>query len=269
MSLQLDNVTYRIGDKTLLGKVSLTFAPASITVLVGSNGAGKTTLLRVASGELEADSGRVTLDQVVVSDIPLEQRARRVAFLTQQSALDFPFKGYEVMQMGRIPHLTGTTHDRQVVDEVVDICDLLELAERTYTTLSGGEKQRLQIGRILCQVWDQLDSAYVLFDEPTSALDLSHQLTFFEIARKLAAGGASIVLVLHDVNLATRFADNIVLLADGHVLGSGPPREVITRENIRQAFAVEIDLIATDDPNRPLIQARAPLLENRHGPLAF
>ena len=267
MSLQLSDIDYSLGparerqNNRLLQQVNLTIQQASINAVIGPNGAGKTTLLRVACGELRGSAGLVVLDGVVLADIPLEQRAKSIAFLTQQTALDFPFKGYEVIQMGRIPHLTGTRHDKKVIEEVVEACDLARLVDRTYTTLSGGEKQRIQIARILCQVWDNLESAYVLFDEPTAALDLSHQLVFFQLVQKLASKGAGIVLVLHDINLASRFADTVTLLALGRILAHGRPEEVISRANIRAAFSVEIDLVQNAGP--PLIQARLPATQDK------
>jgi iron complex transport system ATP-binding protein len=255
MSLQLSDIGYSVGGRQLLADADLTLTSGTVTALIGPNGAGKTTLLRVASGEL-AGTGTVTLDGQPIQHISLEQRARQMAFLTQQLALDFPFKGHEVMQMGRIPHLTGTRHDRQVLQEVIDVCSLQDLTARTYTTLSGGEKQRIQIGRVLCQVWDQLANAYILFDEPTSALDLSHQLMFFELLGRLSDNGAAIALVVHDINLAVRFSDQVVLMSDGHTVASGTPRQVVTRDNIRRAFNVTIDLVETEDPGRPIIQAK-------------
>ena len=119
--------------------------------------------------------------------------------------------------------------------------------------MSGGEKQRIQIGRILCQVWDNLDTAYVLFDEATAALDLSHQLIFFEVVQMLASMETSVILVLHYINLASRFADNVTLLINGHILATGSPGEVLTKENIRQKFSVDVDIF--ESGARPLIQA--------------
>ena len=252
MSLALHSVSYEIDGAELLRQVSIDLKPASITALIGPNGAGKTTLLRIASGELAAEG--VMLDNRPITDFSLDARARRIAFLTQNSALDFPFTGWEVMTMGRIPHLSGALNDRRVVEEVALRCDLGDLSERIYTTLSGGEKQRIQIGRVLCQVWEDLESAYVLFDEPTAALDLAHQLTFFNIIQMLRDRGAAVVVVLHDINLASRFADQISLLAGGQVLASGSPAEVITSSNMGQAFGVDIDTLGPSE--RPIIQAR-------------
>ena len=260
MSLKIVGASYQIDGTHLLQEINLSLQPSTINALVGPNGAGKTTLLRVASGELTA--GQVTLDDLPVGEILLEERARRIAFLTQNSALDFPFKGFEVIQMGRIPHLTGRKHNQRVVDEVVRKCGLQSLADRTYTTMSGGEKQRIQIGRVLCQVWDNLDTAYILFDEPTAALDLSHQLIFFEVVQMLASMGTSVILILHDINLASRFADKVTLLTKGQILATGLPEEVLTKENIKQAFSVDVDIF--ESGARPLIQATNTVYDTYH-----
>ncbi len=120
--------------------------------------------------------------------------------------------------------------------------------------MSGGEKQRIQIGRILCQVWGNLHTTYFLFDEPRAVLDLSHQLIFFEVVHMLASIGTSVILVLHYINLASRFADNVTLLTNGHILATGSPGEVLTKENIRQKFSVDVDIF--ESGARPLIQAK-------------
>ncbi|MDA0787918.1 MAG: heme ABC transporter ATP-binding protein [Proteobacteria bacterium] len=242
----------------LLDGVNLSFEAGRMTVLIGPNGAGKTTLLRVASGELAPDQGVVRLDDRAIDQIELEDRARRIAFLTQQTVLDFPFTGQEVMEMGRIPHMTGRKHDREVVGAVVRECGLDDLVHRTYTTLSGGEKQRIQLGRILCQIWDAQSSGVVLLDEPTSALDLSHQLAFFDVIGQIRSRGAAIILVIHDINLAARFADRIVLMSGGTITADGSPREVLGSEAMAAAFEVVIDLIDTGDVDRPMIRFTTP-----------
>ncbi len=258
MSLALTSVGYSVDGVRLLDNVTLTLEAGRMTVLIGPNGAGKTTLLRVASGEMTPDEGVVQLDGQVIGSIGLEDRARRIAFLTQHSALDFPFTGREVMEMGRIPHMTGRAHDREVVKAVIGQCGLDDLVDRIYTTLSGGEKQRIQLGRILCQIWDGQSGGVVLLDEPTSALDLSHQLAFFEVIGQIRARGAEILLVVHDINLAARFADRIVLMSGGTIHCDGSPREVLASEAMRSAFDVDIELINTGDPDRPMIRFSVP-----------
>lgn len=243
MTLELDHKSVTLGGKCLLDDVDLCLAPGEVTAIIGANGAGKTTLLRVASGELHPDLGQVRLDGAPLHRLNREARARRIAVLPQHSMLDFPFRVAEVLDMGRIPHMTGKAVNQRLVHEVAEVMQLEGFLDRIYTTLSGGERQRVQIGRVLCQLWDVIETGYFLFDEPTAALDLAHQLDFLAIARDLAARGAGVLLILHDINLAARFADRIVLLEGGRVLAKGLPADVLTNDNIKAGFDVDVELI--------------------------
>ena len=253
MTLQLKEVSFRIDSKLLLSNINISIQPAKIVSFIGPNGAGKTTLLRVASGALSAPG--VTLDSKPLKALTPEGRARKFAFLNQSSELNFPFKCLEVLHLGRIPHRTSRRCNERIVEEVINSLSLDKLVDRIYTTMSGGEKQRVQIGRILCQVWDNIDSAFVFFDEPTAELDLAHQLRFFDTVKMLAARGASISLVLHDINLASRFSDELILLKSGKILAMGSPREVVTRANIRDAFSVQAEVHQLSC--RPIVQANS------------
>ena len=253
MTLQMREVSFRIDSKLLLSNINISIQPAKIFSFIGPNGAGKTTLLRVASGALSAPG--VTLDSKPLKALTPEGRARKFAFLNQSSELNFPFKCLEVLHLGRIPHRTSRRCNERIVEEVINSLSLDKLVDRIYTTMSGGEKQRVQIGRILCQVWDNIDSAFVFFDEPTAELDLAHQLRFFDTVKMLAARGASISLVLHDINLASRFSDELILLKSGKILAMGSPREVVTRANIRDAFSVQAEVHQLSC--RPIVQANS------------
>ena len=253
MTLQMREVSFRIDSKLLLSNINISIQPAKIFSFIGPNGAGKTTLLRVASGALSAPG--VTLDSKPLKALTPEGRARKFAFLNQSSELNFPFKCLEVLHLGRIPHRTSRRYNERIVEEVINSLSLDKLVDRIYTTMSGGEKQRVQIGRILCQVWDNIDSAFIFFDEPTAELDLAHQLRFFDTVKMLAARGASISLVLHDINLASRFSDELILLKSGKILAMGSPREVVTRANIRDAFSVQAEVHQLSC--RPIVQANS------------
>ena len=253
MTLQLREVSFRIDSKLLLSNINISIQPAKIVSFIGPNGAGKTTLLRVASGALSAPG--VTLDSKPLKAFTPEGRARKFAFLNQSSELNFPFKCIEVLHLGRIPHRTSRRCNERIVEEVINSLSLDKLVDRIYTTMSGGEKQRVQIGRILCQVWDNIDSAFVFFDEPTAELDLAHQLRFFDTVKMLAARGASISLVLHDINLASRFSDELILMKSGEILAMGSPSQVVTRANIRDAFSVQAEVLHL--ACRPIVQANS------------
>jgi len=256
LSILVSNLSYVVDDSVLLQGISVETQQGSIVAVVGPNGSGKTSLLKVVNGEAIASDGHVLIDDEDVYSLSLQTRATRFGILPQEAVLDFPFRVIEVVQMGRIPHLTTMRVNKEVVDEVITEMQLQDIRERIYLTLSGGEKQRVQIARVLSQIWDARERACLFLDEPTAALDLSHQLALFRTLKRLAEIGTTVLVVLHDVNLALRFAKQVVLLSKGQLLASGAPLDVLTPDNMREAFAVDIDMFATTDPTRPFILAR-------------
>lgn len=247
-----------VGSAHLLRKVDFEMLPGEVVVIVGPNGAGKSSLLRVLASELPPTEGQVLMDGRFIQQIPRIERARRLAVLPQHSTLDFPFSVYEVIEMGRIPHASGRSANMTIVSQVMERLKLTPLKERIYTTLSGGERQRVQIARVLCQLWDKMPGGYLMFDEPTAPLDLSYQLAFLDIARELAAQNAGVLLVMHDINLAIRCADCVVIMRAGGIIAAGRPADVVTVENIRAAFDVDVTIVATES-GAPLVYARSAL----------
>lgn len=245
MSYQLKDLTYSIDEVRLLSDVTASIEAGTVTAVIGANGSGKSTLLRLMAGELLPERGDVTFKGQSVPALGLEQRARCVSVLPQESHLDFPFLSREVIAMGRTPFGDEPVRS-EVIDELIDRLSLGELASRQYTTLSGGEKQRVQIARVLCQAWSQLSDNAILLDEPTNMLDLSHELQLFQVLQDTADKGATCVVVLHDLNLALRFGERLLLLANGRLLAQGEPREVVTAQNLREAFGVDVELIETE-----------------------
>jgi iron complex transport system ATP-binding protein len=238
LSISISNLCYRIGAAILLDDISVEIEKGSITAVVGPNGSGKTSLTKVTSGEVRASSGSVSVAGQDIQSLSLEERARLLAVLPQESALDFPFTVQEVVQMGRIPHLTSLETNSQIVEEVLLEMQLEQLRLRIYPTLSGGEKQRVQIARVLCQVWDVREHACLFLDEPTAALDLSHQIALFNTLARLRNDGLTVLVVLHDINLALRYAEQVVLLSSGHLQASGAPLDVLNEVNLQDAFNV-------------------------------
>ncbi|MBP20387.1 MAG: heme ABC transporter ATP-binding protein [Gammaproteobacteria bacterium] len=249
LSVQTKNCEFSIGDTHLVSGVSLSVTNGEVVSLIGANGAGKSSLLKLISGEYTATRGNVFLDGEIIADIDLDRRARKLAVLPQRSMLDFPFLVHEVIEMGRYPQMTGIQTDRKVTSEVVARLGLDDLSNRVFTTLSGGERQRVQIARVLAQLWEQPETANYLFDEPTAPLDLAHQLEFFKHMRSLAEKGSAILLVVHDINLAARFSDRLILLKDGKLIADGVPEGVITIENMKLVFNVDVNIL-TSNPNQ-------------------
>ena len=255
MSLSALGVSLELSQRKLLHNVSLEIEPGKVTAVLGPNGAGKTSLLRVLVGEMAADTGEVVLAGRPLGDWPGDTRARMLAVLPQMSLLNFPFTAEEVVMLGRTPHDTGIARDREIVDQALAAVDSVQLAQRFYTHLSGGEKQRVQLARVLAQVWREPGEGerYLVLDEPTSSLDLAHQHMMLTVMRSLAREQVGVLVVLHDLNLAARCADQLVLLRDGVIVVSGSPADVLHADNIRSVFDVEASIGQHPRDGTPLV----------------
>ncbi len=239
--LRAENITVQIGEKHLLHEVSAEFSPGKINLIIGPNGAGKSTLIRVLSGQFHPKHGRVVLDEREISTMPIRVLAARRAVLSQHIELPFPLSAEEVVMMGRYPHFIGRpgSHDVSAVKEAMLLFEVDHLASRNYQTLSGGEKQRVNFARVLCQVWySSAETRMLLLDEPLTFLDIHYQFQFMEQLNQLLSQNLVIVGVVHDLNLAARFGHKIVLLKDGKVLAHGSRDEVLTKEHIADAFQI-------------------------------
>lgn len=245
--LSAHNLTVRIGPKTLLQSVSLELHPGEVLAVVGPNGAGKSSLLKALSGELNPDSGSVSMNGGLLSSWDARQAARMRGVLPQSSALAFRFNVLEVVLMGRSPHRkTHTRHQNESIAlQALTLTDTEHLTERIYTTLSGGERQRVQLARVLAQIWESCGELhrYLLLDEPTSALDLAHQHAVLTIARRFAdANQVGVMAVLHDLNLAALYADRIAVLHKGHMVVTDSPVRVLDSELIRRVFDYPVSI---------------------------
>ena len=253
--LELAGVAMRLGPHAVLAGVDLSVAPGEVVGVLGRNGAGKTTLLRVACGALEPDAGRVLLEGRALASLDRRERARSVALVPQDTQVPFSFSVAELVLMGRTPHLGFLgfegAHDLDVARAALDRMGIAALADRSVLTLSGGERQLAMVARALAQ-----QPRLLLLDEPTAFLDLRHRLEVLTVVRELAAAGASALVVSHDLGIAARFCDRLVLLGNGQILASGPPREVLTPETLRAAFGIEAEVsLATDGV--PVVVPRA------------
>ncbi len=240
MTLKLKNCRYGVGSQLLLEDVSASIPSGRVTGILGANGAGKTSLVHVAAGYERAQSGAISLDEIDLKSWSREEKAKKIAVLPQTATLDFPFSVEEVVLMGRIPHESDQATNRVLVAKVLNMFALTDFAQRSYTSLSGGEKQRVQICRVVSQVIDDLSHAHLLFDEPIAPLDIAHQVAFFKLVRDLAVKGAAVGLVLHDIELACQFCDEIILMNEGKILDAGKPAKIITSDSLQQAFDVAV-----------------------------
>lgn len=251
-----DKLLVKRGTQTVLREVSVTLQPGEVLGVLGPNGAGKSTLLGAMNGELPLAGGSVSLDGRPLESWQGTERARRLAVLPQSSSLSFAFPVEAVVGFGRLPHDSGRQRDEEIIREAMAAADASHLAGRSYLALSGGERQRVHLARVLAQLWPGGTEQVLLLDEPTSALDPLHQHTTLQAVRDFAGRGAAVLVILHDLNLAARYCDRLLLLheARAHLLGT--PHEVLQAEPLRTVFGLEVLVQEHPERGHPLIIAR-------------
>ncbi len=238
-SLHADHVSLDLGGQAVLETVDLAFAPASLHVLIGPNGAGKSSLMRILAQVLAPSKGRVLLDGQPLADRPARQRARLMAYLPQDRQAAWPMPVRELVMLGRMPHggtvEQATPMDWQAVEQALERTGVSGLAHRCITQLSGGEKARVLLARALAT-----QAPILLVDEPIAALDPHHQWLIMELLQQEAQAGCLVVAVLHDLSLAARFADRIVMLDGGRVVAEGDSPAVLTAQRLADVFAIAV-----------------------------
>ena len=243
MTLQARDVSLRLGANAVLDGVSVAVSPGSFAALVGPNGAGKSSLLRVLSGDLAPNRGDVTLDGEPIALFATRDLAQLRSVMGQSATIAFDFYVEEVLAMG---WLGAAVAYREALRDVVRRCALDGLLGRRFNTLSGGESQRVQFARALLQIWrgcagrQQAAPRYLLLDEPTASLDINHELALLRLARQACADNVGVLAVLHDLNLAARFADRVALLDDGAIVAAGAPDAVLTAERLSRVYATPV-----------------------------
>jgi iron complex transport system ATP-binding protein len=243
--LSAKNITYKIGNKTLLDAVSVDFAAGALNLIIGPNGAGKSTLVKLLCHQMKPSSGSIDYDKKDVNTYSIKELACIRAVLSQNIDLTFPLSVSEVVMMGRYPHFTGQPkmRDTTACTEAMQFFDVDDLKDRNYTTLSGGEKQRVHFARVLAQIWYPVEGQlrYLILDEPLTFLDVHYQFDFMHKIQELLRKNADLVVVgvVHDLNLAAKFAHQIILLHNGKVLASGDKYTVLSKENIKTAYRLE------------------------------
>lgn len=247
MTLSMTGVGLHLNGVALLDGIDFRVRAGEILAILGPNGAGKSTLLKVLSGEWQPTVGSVRFNGRPISQWPVKARARTLGILPQGTSLDFPFTVEEVVMLGRTPHDSGLKRDVAIVAEALAAVDGSHLRKRFYTQLSGGEKQRVQLARVLAQIWEDVPGSasdegltrFLILDEPTASFDLAHQQLTLDLVSQLASRGYGVVMVVHDLNMAARSATEILLLNCGRMVAHGQPAEVLTPATIRQVFAVD------------------------------
>lgn len=252
--LSAEDISVSLGGTQVLSDVSLTAECGAVVGLVGPNGAGKTTTLRVLRATLSPDSGTVRVAGDPITGLSSKQVSQRVASTPQATTLSFEFTVRQAVEMGRTPHLgrfeRADSGDRETVQAAMERADVARFADRPVTSLSGGERQRVLLARALAQ-----ETPVLLLDEPTSNLDINHAVNTLELVADLAREGKTAIAAIHDLNLAARYCDELVLLADGEVRAAGEPREVLQTATLRDAFDAETLVTGQPATDAPLVTA--------------
>lgn len=257
--LEARQATYAINGKSLVEEVDLTLGPGRVVAIVGPNGAGKSTLLRLFTGELAPTAGAMLLDGHPLKSLPPAELARRRAVVPQATPLSFPFTVIEVVLLGTtVPGFSvDDPHADKAARTAVRAVGLAGFEERLYTQLSGGERQRVHIARALCQLTTahraREESAALLLDEPTASLDLAHQGVVLGEARRQAAAGRAVLAILHDLNLAAAYADEIVVMSRGRIAARGSAMEVLRDELLSGVYGCRVRTNATPANGAPFV----------------
>jgi iron complex transport system ATP-binding protein len=256
--IQARGVSFRAGGRDLVREASLELAQGTTTILIGPNGAGKSTLLKLMTGEAKPSGGEIRLDGEALAAIPAWRLACQRAVMAQHARLVFPFSVYEVASLGVDGIGRAMTRLRRdaLVGESLAAAGVLDLAGRAYQTLSGGEQQRVQFARVLCQIEAGRSVARrqaLFLDEPIASLDLCHQLALLDMARAIAGRGVAVLIVLHDLNLAVTYADHLVVMDQGQIIAQGAPAKTLDDALLRQVFKVDLSLSRAPAPGLPFL----------------
>lgn len=247
--LVAEDLVLQVEGATLVDGVTLTLNGGEVLGVVGPNGAGKTSLLRLLAGELTPTAGRVTLGGVPLASLRPLELARRRALLPQHTLLQFAFQVLDVVLMGRYPHRDSSAEkDRAVARQAMEGTDTVQLATRLYPTLSGGEQTRASFARVLAQ-----ETPVIMLDEPTVSLDLRHQELVMGILRSLADEGTAVVVVLHDLNLAARYADRVALMDRGRLAALAPTRAVLRADLLSEVYQHPVIVVPHPQLDCPLV----------------
>lgn len=239
LTIGCEDISFNYGTKLVLKDISIQFGKGYLFGILGPNGSGKTTFLKILSGVLKAEYGNVMVDEVLIKEFNPREIAKKIAVVPQRTTINFDYTVEEIVMMGRYSHISRfsqeSPEDKIIVDDVLKRLKLLDIRKRSFNELSGGELQKVIIARALAQ-----SSKIILLDEPTTHLDINYKIEFMDMMKNYIEEGKIIIAVLHDLNLAAQFCDKIILLNKGCIKAFGMVEEIITRENIRSVYNIDV-----------------------------
>ncbi len=244
-TIDVERLSVRLRERSVLSSVSFSLSSPGLVAVVGPNGAGKSTLLRAIAGLVAIDEGAIRIDDVELRSLSAQQRARAIGYLPQERTVHWPVAVRQIVALGRLPHqLPGaglSAADQTAVDAAMVAMDVSAFAARSLLELSGGERARVLIARVLAQ-----QPSVILADEPTAGLDPKHQLALFEQLEATVACGTRIIVALHDLALASRFAQHVLVIAEGRLVASGTPQNVLTEDLLASIFGIACASVERD-----------------------
>lgn len=252
--ISIKNISYKIGQKTILDNISFDVHPGEFLVIIGPNGAGKSTLLKSLCKDFALQTGCVEFLGRNLQDYRNEELAKIRSVLTQSNEVSINYTVEELVSMGRYPHYEHrpSQKDLSIIQNIMNELGISHLKKRYYFSLSGGEKQIVQLARVLVQIHDQQTAALFL-DEPINGLDLLHQQLILDEAKKLATKGRYVISILHDLNLASQYADKVLILKQGKIVTFGTRAQAITEETITATYNTRVKLINDPEIAYPLV----------------
>jgi iron complex transport system ATP-binding protein len=254
MMYKVSNISLSLQGKRILQDINLILRPGMFVSVVGPNGAGKSSLLKVMAQEYTSYNGSVIINRKVSKAYSPKELSHVRAVLSQQVSVQFQFTAEQIVLLGRYAHLTTKNENLRITDEVMSLTNTLHLRDRIYLTLSGGEKQRVQFARVLAQVWEDTGfPRYILLDEPTSTLDIAQQQNIFGLARRIREHNIGVLAIIHDLNQAVQYADEMYFLREGKIIVSGEPQNVFTKANIEETFCCQVNIYHDPCNNCPYI----------------
>ena len=239
--LEINNLSFSYDKNKILDNLNFKVQEQEIFGILGPNGSGKSTLLRLISNFLTPDSGEIKLDGKDITAYSSQELTTRLAVLVQQQQVGFDFTVREIVSMGRKPYLKRwqglTDHDEKIIDRCLELTNTAQFSKRRVNSLSGGEQQRVFLAQTLAQ-----EPKVLLLDEPTSELDINYQLEIFNLIKDLKKQGLTIIVIMHNLNLAGQYCDRLALLNQQQIKNLGTPQEVITEENIKEVYGCAIEV---------------------------